>query len=47
MPSSAQNETDNIDQSIGELIDAILYWANKKRIVNKQEAIEQFIYLTY
>lgn len=47
MPSSAQNEADNIDQSIGELIDAILYWANKKRIINKQEAIEQFIYLTY
>lgn len=47
MPSSAQNEADNIDQSIGELIDAILYWANKKKIINKQEAIEQFIYLTY
>lgn len=47
MPSSAQNEADNIDQSIGELIDSILYWANKKRIINKQEAIEQFIYLTY
>lgn len=46
-PSSAQNEADDIDQSIGELIDAILYWANKKGIINKQEAIEQFIYLTY
>lgn len=46
-PSSAQNEADDIDQSIGELIDAILYWANKKGIINKQEAIEQFIYLMY
>lgn len=46
-PSSAQNEADDIDQSIGELIDAILYWANKKGIINNQEAIEQFIYLTY
>ena len=46
-PSSAQNEADDIDQSIGELIDAILYWTNKKGIINNQEAIEQFIYLTY
>lgn len=43
----ARVEADNKDQSIGELLEAILHWLIKEKIVNKSEAIADLMYLEY
>lgn len=43
----ARVEADNKDQSIGELLEAILHWLIKEKIVNKPEVIADLMYLEY
>lgn len=41
----ARAEPDNTEQAIGELLEEILHWLRKKKIVNKPEAIADLVYL--
>lgn len=46
-PNTVQQEAIDIEQSIGEMIEAILFWLVKKKKVNRQGIREQFTYLNH